>query len=129
MQAFRNAIERRDLDALVELFTDDVEFRSPAVHAPYRGRAQVKELLAAVDRVLEDFRFTRRIGAPDGPDHALVFRARVGDREVEGCDFLHVDEDGMIDELYVMFRPLSGLTAMAEAMKRQLVSGERTGRV
>jgi hypothetical protein len=48
---------------------------------------------------------------------------------VEGCDFLHVDEDGMIDELYVMFRPLSGLTAMAEAMKRQLVSGERTGRV
>jgi ketosteroid isomerase-like protein len=129
MQAFRNAIERRDLDGLVELFKDDVEFRSPAVHTPYRGRVQVKELLAAVDRVLEDFRFTRRIGAPDGPDHALVFRARVGDREVEGCDFLHVDEDGMIDELYVMFRPLSGLTAMAEAMKRQLVSGERTGRV
>jgi hypothetical protein len=25
---------------------------------------------------------------------------------VEGCDYLHVDEDGMIDELYVMFRPL-----------------------
>ncbi len=120
MQEFRNAVESRDLDALAALLSEDVVFRSPAVHAPYRGRAQVEVLLRAVADVLEDFRYTREIGAPGGADHALVFRARVGDREVEGCDFIHVGDDGLIDELYVMFRPLSGLIALAEAMGRRL---------
>jgi ketosteroid isomerase-like protein len=124
MQQFRDAVESGDLDALVALFADDVVFRSPVVHAPYHGRAQVEVLLRAVGQVLEDFRYTRHMEAPDAADHALVFQARVGDREVEGCDFIHVGEDGLIDELYVMFRPLSGVMALAEAMKRQLALAE-----
>ena len=120
MQQFRDAIESRDIDAVVALLADDVVFRSPVVYAPYRGRAQVEVLLRAVSQVLEDFHYIREIGAPDAADHALVFRARVGDREVEGCDFIHTGGDGKIDELYVMFRPLSGVLALAEAMKRQL---------
>jgi limonene-1,2-epoxide hydrolase len=122
VQKFRDAVERRDLDALVELFTDDVVFRSPVVHDPYHGRAEVKALLAAVSQVLEDFRYIRQIGSPDATDHALVFRARVGDREVEGCDFIHTNEEGLIDELYVMLRPLTGLVAVAEAMRSQLAA-------
>jgi hypothetical protein len=35
----------------------------------------------------------------------------------EGCDFLHLNEDGSIDELAVMVRPLSGTLALADAMK------------
>jgi len=125
VQEFRTAIEARDLDGLVALFSDDIVFRSPVVHAPYRGRDQVMALLHAVSQVFEDFRYTRQIGAPGAADHALVFRARVGDREVEGCDFIHVGDDGLIDELYVMIRPLTGVLALAEAMKRQLtLTGE-----
>ena len=120
MQEFRNAIEAGDLDRLAALFTEEIVFRSPVVHAPYRGRDQVMALLHAVSQVFEDFRYTRQIGAPGAADHALVFRARVGDREVEGCDFIHVGDDGLIDELYVMVRPATGLMALAEAMKRQL---------
>jgi hypothetical protein len=120
MQAFRDAVERRDLDALIALLSKEVLFRSPAVHTPYQGRDQVKPLLRAVGQVLQDFSYTRQIGAPHSRDHALVFRGRIGDRVLEGCDFIHVDEQGLIDELYVMIRPLSGLMALAEAMKRQL---------
>ena len=64
-----------------------------------------------------------RSGPPERPISALVFRARVGDREVEGCDFIHVNDEGMIDELFVMIRPATGLMALAEAMKRQLELG------
>jgi hypothetical protein len=120
MQEFRSAIEARDLDALGALFSDDIVFRSPVVHAPYQGRDQAKVLLSAVAQVFEDFRYTREIGAPGAADSALVFRARVGDREVEGCDFIHLDEEGLIDELCVMVRPMTGLMALAEAMRRQL---------
>jgi hypothetical protein len=120
MQAFRDAVERRDLDALIGLLSEEVVFRSPAVHTPYQGRDQVKPLLRAVGQVLKDFSHTRQIGAPHSRDHALVFRGRIGDRALEGCDFIHVDEQGLIDELYVMIRPLSGLIALAEAIRRQL---------
>jgi hypothetical protein len=120
MKEFRSAIEARDLDGLGVLFTDDVVFRSPVVHAPYKGRDQAMALLRAVSQVFEDFCYTREIGAPGEPDSALVFRARVGDREVEGCDFIHLNGDGLIDELFVMVRPATGLMALAEAMKRQL---------
>lgn len=124
MQQFREAIESQDLDRAVALLAEEVTFRSPVVHSPYQGRTQVEMILRAVARVFEDFRYTRQIGAPDGADHALVFRARVGDREVEGCDFIHVGPDGLIDEFYVMIRPLSGQLALAEAMKQQLAVSE-----
>ena len=87
---------------------------------PYHGRAAVTAILAAVSQVFEDFSYVREIGAPDARDHALVFRARVGDKQIEGCDFLHLDDGGSIDELVVMVRPLSGALALADAMKAQL---------
>jgi hypothetical protein len=124
MQEFRTAMEAArlsgEVDEVMALLADDVVFRSPVVYAPYEGRARVEPLLRAVVRVFDEFRFSRQIDRPDGPDHALVFRARLGGREVEGGDFLHCDRDGLIDEFYVMGRPLSGAVALAEAMKNQM---------
>lgn len=120
MNPFRAAVEARDFEGAVALLADDVVFRSPVVFKPYQGREVVGALLLAVSRVFEDFRYEREIGADGAQDHALVFKARVGDREIEGCDFLHTDEDGLIDDFTVMVRPLSGALALAEAMKAQL---------
>ncbi|OJU86273.1 MAG: hypothetical protein BGO11_02540 [Solirubrobacterales bacterium 70-9] len=99
---------------------DGVVFRSPVVFKPYVGRDAVGEIMTAVFRVFDDWRCVRELGTSDGRDHALVFEGRIGDRQVEGCDFVHLDESGSIDEFYVMLRPLSGALALAEAMKAQL---------
>jgi limonene-1,2-epoxide hydrolase len=114
---FRAAVEVRDLDAAVGLLAEDVVFRSPIVHKPYQGREAVRALLEGVIAVFEDLRYERVIGAPDAADHALVFTARIGERELEGCDFLHEDADGLIDEFVVMVRPLTGAMALAEGMR------------
>lgn len=120
MHPFRAAVQARDMDAAVGLLSDDVVFRSPVVFKPYHGRSIVAPILHGVSRVFEDFRYVREIGAPDATDHALVFHARVGKIEIEGSDFLHLDEDGLIDELVVMVRPLTAGQALADAMKTQL---------
>lgn len=120
MHPFRARVEARDVDGMVELLADDVVFRSPIVFGPYHGREAVAPLLAAVARVFEDFRYTRELAGPDGRDHALVFEARVGDRRLEGCDFLRTGASGKIDEMFVMVRPLSAAVALAEAMGREL---------
>jgi hypothetical protein len=125
MNPFRAAVEARDFDAAVALLADDVVFRSPVVFRPYHGREVVGALLHAVSRVFEDFQYEREIGAEGDRDHALVFKARIGDREIQGCDFLHTDEDGKIDDFVVMVRPLSGAMALAEAMKAQLEAAQR----
>lgn len=120
MHPFRVAIEAGNIDAAVGLLADDVEFRSPVVFGPYRGREPVAALIRGVARVFEDFRYLREIGEPEGRDHALVFSARVGDKQVEGCDFIRSNEDGSIAELVVMVRPLTGAIALAKAMQRSL---------
>ena len=120
MHPFGVAMAGHDVEAALRTLAEDVEFRSPVVFAPYRGRDAVAPLLYAVVNVLEDFRYTREIGDPGGADIGLVFQARVTDKRIEGCDFLHLDRSGAIDELSVMIRPLSGLQAVAEAMRRQL---------
>lgn len=103
---------------MVAALSPDVVFRSPAVFAPYRGREVVGGILRAVMRVLEDFRYTAELA---GDTHgALVFTARVGERTVDGIDLGVLDADGLVSELAVFIRPMSGLVALAEAMKREL---------
>jgi limonene-1,2-epoxide hydrolase len=119
---FRRAIEARDLDVAVALLREDVVFHSPVVFKPYHGREELRLILEAVMAVFEDFRYVREIGAEDAHDHALVFEARVGDKQIEGCDFIQLDEDGAISAFTVMVRPMSGAVALAEAMKAQLSS-------
>ena len=120
---FREAIESKDLDAAVALLREDVVFRSPVVFTPYEGRDALRQILAAVIDVFEDFRYVREIGADGAPDHALVFEARVGDKQLQGCDFIHFDSDGAIDEFTVMVRPMQAMLALAEAMKARLAAG------
>jgi hypothetical protein len=124
MNEFRAAAEAQDLERLAALLDEDVVLRSPVVFKPYRGRDQVAVVLAAVARVFEDFRYEREIGAPGASDHALVFTARVGDRELEGCDLLHTNDAGLIDEFVVMVRPLSAALALVEGMKGELAPAE-----
>jgi hypothetical protein len=120
---FRSAIEARDIESAIALLTDDVEFHSPVVHSPYRGRDAVAPILRAVVEVFEDFRYVAEIG-DSGDEHVLVFRAHVGDRELEGIDLLRHDASGAIDRLTVMIRPLSALQAVAGAMRERLQGQE-----
>ncbi|MDL9981272.1 nuclear transport factor 2 family protein [Microbacterium sp. ASV49] len=116
MDAFRRAVEARDLDTIRDLLADDVVFRSPVAHKPYPGKAITFAILRHVIEVFQDFTYLRHIGAVDAVDHALVFTARVRDKELTGCDFLHLDEDGRIDDFMVMVRPLSAAVALSEEM-------------
>jgi hypothetical protein len=122
---FGSAVESGDVDGVLALVSPDVVFNSPVVYRPYRGREVLGVILRAVVRVLEDFHYEREIGAEGASDHALMFRARVGDRELQGCDFLHFGRDGLIEELTVMVRPRSAALALAVAMNAEVLAVQR----
>lgn len=111
---FRSAIEANDHDAVYELLAEDVVFTSPVAFKPYPGRPITAAILRNVAEVFSDFHYVREY--PSGPDHALMFEAKVGDVSITGCDFLHYNAEGKIDDFMVMVRPLSAAKALAEAM-------------
>ncbi|MFD9464584.1 nuclear transport factor 2 family protein [Streptomyces sp. NPDC060027] len=119
MKPFREAVEARNHDAVEALLAEDVVFTSPVAFKPYQGKAITAAILRAVIRVFTDFHYVREIESTNGRNHALIFQATVNGKEVTGCDFLHVDDDGRIDDFMVMVRPLSAATALAEAMGAQ----------
>jgi SnoaL-like domain len=111
---FRAAVERMDIAAASELFAEDIVFHSPATFHPFIGRETVTRLLTIVADTFEDFRYTDELET-DGA-HALIFRAAIGGREIEGIDLLRVDANGLIADFTVMLRPISGLLPFAQAM-------------
>ncbi|MEA2482955.1 MAG: hypothetical protein QOC55_902 [Thermoleophilaceae bacterium] len=111
---FRRAIEARDIDAAVALLAPDVTFNSPVAHRPFEGSEAVGGVLRAVFETFEDFEYTDELR--QGDTHALVFRARVGDKQLQGLDLLRMNAEGLIEDFTVMVRPASGLMALGAAM-------------
>jgi SnoaL-like domain len=125
---FRLAAERKDIAAAAELLSPDIVFHSPATYHPFVGRETVTRLLQIVAETFEDFRYTDELDA-DGA-HALIFRAGIGGREIEGIDLLRLDRDGLIADFTVMLRPISGLLPFAQAMgEKAQAAGLQTTRV
>jgi SnoaL-like domain len=121
--AFRAAVEAEDPEALTETLAEDVVFRSPVVFRAYEGKPVVSMILTeGAMKVFEDFRYVEQLEGDQAA--ALIFNARVGERNLDGLDLLRFDADGKVSELTVMVRPMTGLNALAEAMGREF---ERLG--
>lgn len=117
MQKLRQAIEAWDHAAIEAMLADNVSFKSPAAFKAFEGKALTAAILRGVGRVFHDFRYTTVHSREDARNHALVFEAVVDGRSIRGCDFVHVDEDGLIDDFEVMVRPLSAVIALSSAME------------
>ncbi len=101
------------------LLADDVVFTSPVAFKPYVGKPITAAILRGVMRIFEDFLYVREITGADGPRPRSAVRGRRGGQEGQRLRFLHVDDDGLIDDFMVMARPLSVATVLSEAMAAQ----------
>ncbi|MGN6274397.1 MAG: nuclear transport factor 2 family protein [Solirubrobacterales bacterium] len=119
---FRRAAESKDLELLTETLCEDVVLHSPVLFRGFEGRDTVAVVLTHVAATLEDLTYTDEL--TDGNTVALRFKAKVGDKELEGIDFLELDEDGNVAELTVFMRPFSALTAFNEQMISRLGASE-----
>ncbi|MFF1274528.1 nuclear transport factor 2 family protein [Streptomyces marokkonensis] len=127
---FRAAVDRRDLAALDDLFTEDIRLYSPVKFTPFEGKPMVLGLFGVLLRTFEDFRYIGHYtgtaqtstDSTSAASAVLLFRARVGGKEIHGIDLLHFDDDGRIKEFTVMVRPQSAVHALGEAVLSGLVA-------
>jgi hypothetical protein len=121
---FRRAAEAKDFELLTETLREDVVLHSPILFRGFDGRETVATVLTHVAATLEDLTYTDELN--DGKTVCLRFKATVAgtNRELEGIDFLELDEDGRVSELTVFMRPFSALTAFNEQMSARLGASE-----
>ncbi|MFC8262067.1 nuclear transport factor 2 family protein [Streptomyces sp. NPDC057291] len=130
VERFRAVVEKRDLTALEDLFTEDIRLYSPVKFTPFEGKPMVLGLFGVLLRTFEDFRYIGHFeGAAEtstdgeeAPSAILLFRATVHGKQIHGIDLLQFDETGRIKEFTVMVRPQSAVHALGEAVLAGLVA-------
>ena len=116
---FRRAAEDKDLDLLRETLAEDVVLHSPILFKGFEGREMAMVVLANVIEVFEDFRYLDEVHG-DGTV-VLRFAAKVdGKFEIEGIDYLTLDDDGRVTDLTVFLRPQKAVQAFNEQMVARL---------
>ena len=117
--AFRKAVEALNLDDMMAPFAEDAVLHSPITHKPFEGKAAIRQILGILLEVFQDFRYTGELDA-DGVK-ALVFRARAGERDLEGIDLIRFDAEGRIVDLTVFIRPRSAIEALLAEVAPRLM--------
>jgi SnoaL-like protein len=112
VSAFRDAAERRDLEALLETLTPDVVIRSPvSARLKAHGIEDARELFGMVFDELGEFTYTDEFA--DAGTRILVYRGRLAGQEIEETQLLRLAPDGRIREISFFIRPLPGLAGVA----------------
>lgn len=107
-------------EALRALLHDDVEFISPVVFTPQRGKDITVQYLSSAGNVFDNtgFKYTNEIQA--GNRVVLEFECTMNGKYVNGVDIIDFNEDGLITQFKVMVRPLQAVNLVWEQMGVQL---------
>ncbi len=124
IQEFKRVAESGDAGAVMSHFADDAVLHSPLTFVPFEGKDAVARLIGIIVEVLDGFHYTDELSDDSGRTFGLIFRAKIGDKDVEGLDLIRLNEDGKIQELTVMVRPRSSAEALLEAVGGRLMAAD-----
>lgn len=112
--AWHQAVAERDPEALGALLSPDISMGAPPYWKRLEGKAVVQTLLGVIVDTIEDFTYHREL--VDGSNLALEFTGRVGKLGLQGIDLITLDDDGRLQRLDVMIRPINALLALRESV-------------
>ena len=116
LHAFTDAMQRKDLDAMLTHMAEDVTLKTPVVAEPFKGKAAIRPVVKALLGVVDKFDFLEMM---QGPYHVSeFFRVTVGSIELDGMDYWRINEAGLIEEMTVLWRPLSAIVAVQQKLDR-----------
>ena len=126
-ERFRDAVDGRDVAAMVDAMAPGIELNSPTVMRPVVGRERVRAVFHILTELFEDFEYVRTFDgdmvtadATIASTRALMFRCRIGDEQIEGIDVLDIDHSDQIARFTVLVRPMSGLRKLADSIAERM---------
>ena len=117
---YREAVEAGDIEAWVETLAPDIVIHSPiTTRTLFRGHDEARDLLRAVIASIEDIRYFEDVG--DANTRALFYRAHIGRQELEEATLVRLNDDALVTEIRLWFRPLPGLATVMARLGPALV--------
>ena len=115
-QAFIAATHARDLDAMVELTSDDVILKSPIMGGAFvlEGRGEVAQAFRILIEGFEDLAFGELLSG--GDSEVVIFTGRAKGEPFEAAQHMRVDATGKIDHIILYVRPFVGLAAFTRVV-------------
>lgn len=118
LESWHRMVEQKDPALLSHLVAEDAILRSPAYFKPKQGKAVVLAIFGAVMTVVKGFEYKGEW--VEGNELILLFEGQVEGKEVRGIDRIVLNNEGLLTEIEVFVRPMSGLAALAEQMGQVL---------
>ncbi len=108
---------KHDPQLMLELMDDDIEFFSPAIFLPKRGKEEVFKLLCTVFDVLSNYHVTSTW--VQGSEVLFEFEAKLEKFQLQGIDRFRLNDEGKVVQMKVWIRPLTGLNTLARVVSRR----------
>lgn len=108
-------MQRKELGAMLPHMADDMVLKTPLVDTPFTGKAAITPVVEALLGVVDRFDFREIM---QGPEHVSVFfGVTVGSTELDGMDYIRLNEAGLIQEMTVLWRPLAAAAAVQHELE------------
>ncbi|HQT67205.1 MAG: hypothetical protein B7Z78_03560 [Rhodospirillales bacterium 20-60-12] len=118
LDAYLKAMGERDVAAAKIHMADDVIIYSPLVPAPFKGKDQVTDVLAALLGTVDAFE--PKMLLRDNAHFVAVFTIKLGEHLIDGMDHMHINEAGLVDSMTVAWRPLPSVVAVQQKLAPKL---------
>ena len=118
LDAYLEAMGRRDVEGTKAHMADDVVIHSPIVPAPFKGKEQVTRVLEALLSTVDAFE--PQLLLHDRSDFVAVFTIRLDDHVIDGMDHMHLNDAGLVDSMTVAWRPLPAVVAVQQKLAPKL---------
>ncbi len=109
MQAYVDAFERADLDALVNLYTDDATVEDPVGSDPKVGRAQIAEFYKTALETGAKLKLSAPVRASHGNAAAMAFDVHLNyqgqDMVISAIDVMTFNEEGKYTSMKAYWGP------------------------
>jgi hypothetical protein len=113
-------MQHKDLEAMLPHMADDMILKTPLAAEPFQGKASIRPVVEALLGVVDRSSFREIM---QGPQHVAVsFGVTVGSAELDGMDYIRLNEAGLVQEMMVLWRPLPAVVAALN--KLNLAAGQ-----
>lgn len=119
LEHWHEAVSNRDLAAMLPLLAEDVTIGAPPYWQKIPGRPIVHHLLGLIIETIEDFTYHREWA--DGNELALEFKGHVGKMDLQGIDIITLNDEGLLQSLDVLMRPLNAIESLKEIVAPQMM--------
>lgn len=123
LDRWHRIVEARDLEALDEILAEDISMGAPPYWDKLTGRPLVHHLLGLIIHTIEDFTYHREWhdDSRGRGEIALEFHGHIGELDLQGIDLITLDNEGKIQNLDVMIRPMNALSTLRDTIAPQMM--------